>query len=213
MHSRTTEARDRLSMLSLRAKTTFSQHPFTFQLICMALPDNPDDSYNRPSDEGPTGDEWAGEFAAFLVIERGDARRAVRPIERPVYVIGTAADCDMVLGDPQFSDYHAYIYVRDGVVTLRHLGPAPEMTVNGREMKWGELKHMDRIRFGPYQLQLRLRPALESSGEQPPNGPAKTKSMMVHDFRWDMGAKPWMPKSNEVRGEMPEENRFTRHWH
>lgn len=170
----------------------------------MAFPNDPDDSYNRPAGQG----EWTGGTAAFLVIERGDAEQAVRPIQRPVYVIGTAADCDMVLGDPQFSDYHAYIYVREGVVTLRHLGPAPEITVNGRSIRWGELKHLDRMRFGPYQLQLRLRPAFET--ERKPN--AKSDSMMVHDFRWDMGAKPWLPKNEEVRGELPEENRFTQHW-
>lgn len=174
----------------------------------MALPNNPDDSYNRPSHGS-----WAGGLAAFLVIERGDARRAVRPIERPVYVIGAAADCDMVLGDSQFSDYHAYIYVRDGIVTLRHLGPAPDMTVNGREVRWGELKHMDRIRFGPYQLQLRLRPALSPEDGDSPKIGQKPKSMMVHDFRWDMGAKPWLAKAQKNRGQMPEENRFTRHWH
>lgn len=170
----------------------------------MAFPNDPEHSYNPPSSDG----DWTGGTAAYLVIERGDANQTERPILRPVYVIGTAADCDMVLGDAQFSDYHAYIYVRDGIVTLRHLGPAPEITVNGRVVRWGELKHMDRLRFGPYQLQLRLRPSLK------PRKPAQQKptSTYVHDFRWDMESKPWMPKPTKMPNGLPEENRFTEHW-
>lgn len=170
----------------------------------MAFPNDPDDSYNRPSHEN----DWTGGTAAFLVIERGDANQTVRPIQRPVYVIGTASDCDMVLGDPQFSDYHAYIYVRDEIITLRHLGAAPEVTVNGRVVRWGELKHMDRMRFGPYQLQLRLRPSLKL----PLPAKQKPTSMIVQDFRWDMGAKPWMRTTPERSGRIPEENRFTEYW-
>ena len=171
----------------------------------MAFPHDPDDFTNLPSDE-----DWAGGTAAFLVIERGEARRAVRAIERPVYVIGGASDCDMILGDPQFSDYHAYIYVRGGIVTLRHLGPAPEMTINGRGIRWGELKHRDRLRFGPYQLQLRLRPALTPRSDEDLSGP--TKSTVVHDFRWDGNVRSLTSNDRDSDGRLPEENRFTQYW-
>ena len=173
----------------------------------MAAPLDPDDSYKRSTDQT----EWTGETAAFLVIERGDAKRTVRAIDRPVYVIGTAADCDMVLGDSQFADYHAYLYQRNGLITLRHLGPAPMLTVNGRVMRWGELQHLDRLRFGPYQLQLRLRPAAETtSTSQAP------RSTVVHDFGWDF-APPWLVTEHQDRPgngiqRRPPENRFKEYW-
>ncbi len=90
--------------------------------------------------------------------ESGQANR----INQPLFVIGRAEDCDLVLKDPQFSDYHAYVLVRDGQVTLRHLGVAPKVAVNGRWMQWGELCHGDRIRTGPYEFTLRVIPACPS---------------------------------------------------
>ena len=136
----------------------------------------------------------------------------MRPILRPVYVIGAAADCDMVLGDSQFADYHAYVYLRDGVVTLRHLGSMPETTVNGRVIKWGELRHSDRIRFGPYQLQLRLRPTQSAPEQEKQPVKNEPQSTIVHDFRWDLATNPWEPDAkNNIASFFPK-NRFTGKW-
>ena len=41
-----------------------------------------------------------------IEIVRGRARNMVRPVTVPVYLIGAANDCDLVLGDPQFSEVH-----------------------------------------------------------------------------------------------------------
>ena len=93
-----------------------------------------------------------------LVIERGTAENLTRRVNGPVYMIGTNNDCDMVLSDQQFSDYHTYLCLREGQVTLRHLGQRPLVTVNGRKIRWVEILDDDRIRMGPYEFLVRIRP-------------------------------------------------------
>ena len=39
-----------------------------------------------------------------LEIMRGQARRRVRRVAAPIFLIGTANDCDLVLGDPRFPE-------------------------------------------------------------------------------------------------------------
>lgn len=92
-----------------------------------------------------------------LLIVRGEAVRKVRTIETPLYMIGTAVDCDLVLGDPQFSPYHAYLHTRGEGTSFRHMGRSPEVTVNGRVFRWGEVLDGDRIRMGPYEFHIRVR--------------------------------------------------------
>ncbi len=97
------------------------------------------------------------DVAVDLTIHRGRARRLVRPVHGPVFTIGAEENCDMVLGDEQFPDIHSYVCVRSGVVSLRYLGAGPPVTVNGREVRWGELRDADRIRTGPYEFRVGIR--------------------------------------------------------
>jgi len=99
--------------------------------------------YPQPRVHGPNVD---------LVIERGTAEQLTRRVEGPVYMIGTGPDCDMVLSDLQFSECHVYLCLREGQLTLRHLGRPPFVTVNGRSIRWGEILDGDRIRMGPYEF-------------------------------------------------------------
>jgi hypothetical protein len=73
-----------------------------------------------------------------------------------VYLAGSAADCDLVLGDMQFPDAHFYLLVGRGTVSLRHLGESPEITVNGRVATATRLLDGDRIRTGPFEFLLHL---------------------------------------------------------
>jgi len=93
-----------------------------------------------------------------VLIGRGVAQRRARTIVPPVFVIGNSFDCDLVLTDRQFADYHAYIMVAEDGVMLRHLGANPEITVNQRIVRWCELFHGDRLRMGPYEFRLRIWP-------------------------------------------------------
>ncbi len=91
-----------------------------------------------------------------LMINRGRARHRVRPVRPPVFLIGSAADCDLVLGDQRFADVHAYLLVGTGRVSLRWLGLEPELTVNGAPATHVRLEDDDRIRMGPYEFILRM---------------------------------------------------------
>lgn len=87
-----------------------------------------------------------------IEILRGQAKSKLRKIKGPVYLIGSASDCDMVLADKQFPDVHMYVYVKNGKVTLRCLGSGPFVTLNGDEVGSATLQDGDRIRTGPYEF-------------------------------------------------------------
>lgn len=107
-----------------------------------------------------------------VCIGRGVANQRTRTIVPPVFVIGTSPDCDLVVTDQQFDDYHAYIMVAEDRVMLRHLGSQPEITVNQRIIRWAELCHGDRLRMGPYEFRIRIWPvASESELEQAVRSP------------------------------------------
>lgn len=109
--------------------------------------------YDLNLDENPFADDLPN---VQLIVRRGETRRRVRPVRGPVFTMGTADECDLLLGDQQFAELHCYLCVRDGRVTLRQVSSAPLITVNGRELRWGELVDGDRIRTGPYEFQLQL---------------------------------------------------------
>lgn len=97
------------------------------------------------------------DVAVDLTIHRGRAQRLVRTVHGPVFTIGAAETCDMVLGDVQFPDVHSYVCIRAGVISMRYLGEGPTVTVNGREVRWGELRDGDRIRTGPFEFRIGIR--------------------------------------------------------
>ncbi len=91
-----------------------------------------------------------------LEIRRGRAHDLVRPVEVPVFLIGTAHDCDMVLGDPQFPEVYTYLFINDNGVSVRHLGTGPELTVNGVVHHSAQIEDGDRIRCGSYEFVVRV---------------------------------------------------------
>lgn len=97
-------------------------------------------------------------FQVSLEIVRGQAKQRMRPILNPAFLIGMADDCDLVLGDPQFPEVHAYIRIATEGVTLRHLGFSPSLTINGELATQQLLADGDRIRTGPYEFLVHLQP-------------------------------------------------------
>lgn len=116
----------------------------------------------QPPTETPVSSTSASQFNSRvirdveLVITRGRARHRVRSVTAPVFMIGTAPDCDLVLGDDRFPEVHAYLLVGQGPVLLRWLGLDPEITVNGAKVDHVSLRDMDRIRTGPYEFLVRI---------------------------------------------------------
>lgn len=88
----------------------------------------------------------------ILEIRRGRAKQKERPVTEPMFLVGGNSDCDMVLGDPQFQPVHFYILSRNGTSSIRRVGPAPELSVNGKLVRSSILADGDRIRTGPYEF-------------------------------------------------------------
>jgi hypothetical protein len=93
-----------------------------------------------------------------LEILRGRARRRFRPVSGPAFLIGTAPDSDLVLGDPQFPDAHCYLLVSTAGVGVRWLGIGPALSVDGRPvMDRAPLDDGDLLETGPYQFRVIIR--------------------------------------------------------
>ncbi|MBN1853538.1 MAG: FHA domain-containing protein [Pirellulales bacterium] len=114
-----------------------------------------------------------------MEILRGRARNRWRPIQAPAFLIGTAADCDLVLGDERYAEVHACILVREDGVWMRHLGFEPEITVNGTPSGRIQLNDGDIIRTGPYEFRILIRYQDRKPAEDPShsilNGPHRLR--------------------------------------
>lgn len=91
-----------------------------------------------------------------LEITKGTTRRRVRLIDTPVFLIGSDRDCDLMLGDPQFPEVFAYVFIRDGQVSIRRLGDGPVMSVSGHLADNATLRNGDVIRTGPFEFRVNI---------------------------------------------------------
>ena len=109
-----------------------------------------------PSKDNPhilPGPHFRSKFPNVEIeILRGRARQLFRKISSRVFLIGTAADCDMVLGDPHFPEVYAYLFLSDQGVSLRYLGAGPVLTVNGRLVQSAALFDGDILRMASYEF-------------------------------------------------------------
>jgi predicted component of type VI protein secretion system len=117
-------------------------------------------------DRQPHGDRDARPEvpAVELEILRGAARHRRRPVVVPVFLIGTAEDCDLMLGDAGLPEVHTYLYVRAEGVTIRSLGAAPALHVEGRSVESARLRDGNCFAIGPYAFRVHI-----SGDEQPPH--------------------------------------------
>jgi hypothetical protein len=92
-----------------------------------------------------------------LEIVRGAAQRRMRPVRTPVYLIGSASDCDLVLGDPVFPAVHTYLYVTAAGVSVRHIGEGPKLHLNQQPVEGGRVVDGDRLRLGAYEFAVHIR--------------------------------------------------------
>ncbi len=102
-----------------------------------------------------------------LEILRGRAQNRVRPVKVPAFLIGSALDCDLVLGDHRFPEAHSYLLLAASEVALRWLGVGPEVSVNGKPIQKARLRDGDHLQLGPYEfrISIRLRETTPDSAE------------------------------------------------
>jgi pSer/pThr/pTyr-binding forkhead associated (FHA) protein len=100
-----------------------------------------------------------------LEIVRGSAQNRRREVKGPVFLIGAADDCDLVLADPLFPDVHTYLFVTPAGVSLRFLGKGPALVVNGRTVESTRVVDGDRLRMGGYEFRLSIAAPPTGGGE------------------------------------------------
>jgi hypothetical protein len=105
-----------------------------------------------------------------LEITRGKARERFRPVSGRVFLIGTASDCDLVLGDLSFPEVYAYVFVDGTKISIRRLGAGPPLLVCGERTERAELFQGDDVRFGPFELRLIVAGQTLSGGPSPSAG-------------------------------------------
>jgi len=103
----------------------------------------------------------------YIEIVRGQAKSKKRYVTSSVFLIGSAHDCDLVLGDPQFPDVHLYLFVREEQVSVRVLGGAPDVSVNGETIRSTILNDGDRLRMGPYEFRVGIPAPPGPRGKRP----------------------------------------------
>jgi hypothetical protein len=111
--------------------------------------------YDRP--HLPTGGGKRELPHVELEILRGRAQNLVRPVKVPAFLIGSALDCDLVLGDHRFPEAHSYLLLSGSEVALRWLGVGPEVAVNGEPIHKTQLRDGDHLRLGPYEFRISIR--------------------------------------------------------
>jgi predicted component of type VI protein secretion system len=77
-------------------------------------------------------------------------------VEVPVFLIGSAHDCDLVLADPAIPEVHTYVYVTEGGVSVRRLGEGPTIAIDGREVQTAKLVDGQRLKIGSYEFAIRI---------------------------------------------------------
>ncbi len=135
------------------------------------------DSQPGNSEFNPFGQ--GGRARASLRISRGQVSQRERAIEVPVFTMGSAADCDLILGDDQFPELFAYILRTHDGYRLRCLTAEPILTVNAEDTVATWLETGDRIRCGPYEFHFQK---LVGSSTQSPKLPKSEVSPMA--MRW-----------------------------
>jgi len=126
----------------------------------MDAPILPFDRYIRPKPQS-----LPAMPAVWLEITRGRVRQPIRPVPRSVFLIGAAADCDLVLGDATFPETYAYLLVQVDSVTIRRVGEEPELLVNGEAIETAELAAGDQLAFGPFELAVHVQSSMKITEE------------------------------------------------
>ena len=107
----------------------------------------------------PTAPETPGQKLwpqVTLEIVRGRAQNRFRPVTEPAFLLGSAVDCDLVLGAARFPEVYAYLLLHENEVLIRHLGFVPELKVNGKSVTKSVLQDGDQMEMGPYLMRVHI---------------------------------------------------------
>ena len=85
----------------------------------------------------------------WVTVGSGEGKGVGVRVEGERFLVGTAPECQLMVGDPKVSPLHAYFEVRDGHVTIHDLGSDAGTYVDGERIDAGrEVKGGEEIRVG-----------------------------------------------------------------
>jgi len=114
---------------------------------------NPNSSAFDPSRETPENTPATNAGTELcLDIRRGRTAFPNRPIEGPVFLIGSAEFCDLRLGGPGVPEVHSRISIERGTAQIEALADAPALKVNGQETRTSVLAETDRVEIGAFEF-------------------------------------------------------------
>lgn len=87
-----------------------------------------------------------------LEILRGRAKNKIRRVDVPVFLIGSASDCDLVLADKLFPEVHTYLYVTPEGVSVRRLGTGPDLMIDDQVVQSSPVADGQVLRVGKYEF-------------------------------------------------------------
>lgn len=115
-----------------------------------------------------------------LEILRGRARNKLRPVKVPVFLIGSARDCDLVLAEADFPEVHTYVYVNRGGVSVRRIAESPSLLINGREVQAAAIVDGQKLQIGRYEFEVRIdRPANPRLHREDEDGQQETPLLRI----------------------------------
>jgi hypothetical protein len=91
-----------------------------------------------------------------LEITRGRAKHRRRDVRSTAFLIGSAPDNDLVLGDARFDELHSYVFLSPQKVTIRRLGEGPALCVGAVPVSTASLEDADRLQLGSFEFQVRI---------------------------------------------------------
>ena len=108
--------------------------------------------------ETPVGTE--AEFAplpqAHIEILTGNARYPIRPIFNPLFLIGSGADCDLVLASPNLAEIHSCLALTENGITWKCLVDTPLPQISGRDVRVAGVNNGDIVRLADFEFKIHL---------------------------------------------------------
>jgi hypothetical protein len=126
----------------------------------------------HPTNSAPGESSPAGSLLPNVALEitRGRARHKRRDVRSAAFLIGSAPDCDLVLGDARFDELHSYLFLSERKVTIRRLGSGPPLSVGDHNVSATTLDDADCVQIGPYEFQVSIRWPQGQQHERTPRG-------------------------------------------
>jgi hypothetical protein len=114
-----------------------------------------DDGATQVIDVSSFQDDRSFDVVGWLVPLNGVDRGRDFRLRTGKNIIGTAADCDIVITDPYMSAKHAAVIHQNGIFTLIDLGSTNGTSLNDRPVQKEELIDNDTVRVGRTELKFK----------------------------------------------------------